>query len=101
MKRIVTFYKFETIAGLLDYTDLLIWSLPRKEFHTSKNSSYLRPYSEYLTTFFKIKAAVSRMCFVIGSSFSSWNEKLRRVIVCNREHMLPLMAEIMLILHKN
>jgi hypothetical protein len=33
--------------------------------------THLRPHSEYLPIFFNIKAAVSRMCLVIGPSFSS------------------------------
>ena len=40
-----------------------------------KQITHLRPHSEYLPMFFNIKAAVSRMCLVIGPSFSSLKRK--------------------------
>lgn len=40
-----------------------------------KELAHLRPHSEYLPIFFNIKAAVNRMCLVIGPSFSSLETK--------------------------
>lgn len=40
----------------------------------------LRPHSEYLPIFFNIKAAVSRMCLVIGPSFSSVKSRKTRFL---------------------
>ena len=45
---------------------------------TTENITHLRPHSEYLPMFFNIKAAVSRMCLVIGPSFSSLKRKEKK-----------------------
>lgn len=44
------------------------------------NNAYLRPHSEYLPIFFNIKAAVNRMCLVIGPSFSSYKRKEKKKV---------------------